>query len=150
MTTPDRSRWMHALLIASVAANVFLCAFLGVQAWQRQRLAERVAPPLAESFLNRLMGRLSPADQDVLRDAFSRRRPELAALQRQVREAMDRARADTARRPFDLAAARADIGAVRQRRGRITALYEEALLAALPRMSDEGRLALSQQRLTQR
>ncbi len=139
---------MRTLLVASLAANVFLCAFLGVQAWRRHRLAELGANP--ESVLPQVMERLSPADREVFRSAFSARFPELRDLRRQARAAVARVRAGMAARPFDAAAVRADMEALRQARLRISSLLEEGLVEALPRMSEEGRFVLSQQRIARR
>ncbi len=150
MATADGSRLMRTLLVTSLAANLFFCAWFGAQAWRRHRVAELAASPVAESILPQVLERLPPADRDVFRSAFSGRLPELRELQRQARAAMARVRAGMAARPFDLAAVRADMEAWRQARQRISTLFEEGLVEALPRMSDQGRLVLSQQRIVRR
>ena len=143
-----RLRW---ILVASMAANVFLVGFIGAEAWRVVRRGGGLASTaLTDVALPRILERLPPADGRLVGDAFARRLPELAELQRRAREAVERLRAEMARSPFDPEGVRAAMRELREARSRLSGVLEEILVDVLPRMSDEGRRILSEQRLLRR
>ncbi len=154
-----RMRWTHVAIILSVALNLFLVAFLGAQIWRLRHpggvLALATSRGLAtgavtQLVLRQLIEKLPPADAAIFRNAFAARLPEMIMLQRQSIEAMEQARTDIARLPYDNDKVRADLNAGRAARQKIGPLLEETLLDILPRMSEEGRRTLSEYRLLPR
>ena len=153
-TVNDSARWMRWALVLSVALNLFLVAFLGGQAW---RMAHRAATgrgpisaDLTERILPRLVAHLPPADGQLVQEAFAARLPELTELQRQSREALERARLGIAQAPYDEGRVRAELIAAQEGRQKLATIVEQTLLEVLPRMSQEGRVVLSEQRVLRR
>jgi uncharacterized membrane protein len=143
-------------MVLSLALNLFLVAFVGAQAWRARNTESMLLTASSEGgitahgILRQLADKLPPEDGRLLRDAFAARLPELATLRRQSVQAMDRVRDDIARRPFDADRTRADMRAAREARRNLAPVIEETMLDVLPRMSDEGRIALGQYRLAPR
>lgn len=152
-------RWIHWAVGLSIALNLFFAAFIGAQAW-RNRHPEGIFTvattgilargAIGEGVLKQLMSQLPADDGRILQDALGPKLPEVMAWQRHLAEAMERVRADIAQQPFDKDRLRADLLAAREVRQTISPLIEEVLLDALPRMSDRGRIVLSQYRLLAR
>lgn len=142
-------RWALLAIGFSVALNIFLVGFLLAQLWtgHTQPAPEALAP---REILRQLAEQLPAADVEHLRRAFSGRLPELVRARREVRAASERARADIAAVPFDAAKLRADLEATRAAREKLRPLIEQALLEALPQMSEEGRKTLGTYRLARR
>ncbi|MBN8875444.1 MAG: periplasmic heavy metal sensor [Rhodospirillales bacterium] len=143
-------RWRHMRWVIgiSLALNLFLLAFLGVQGY-RWRVAERqiVSGGLVEIAIDQVSSKLSPEDARILRSAFMSHSGELATLQRQWLLAVEETRRDIGAQPFDAAKFKADLQAVREARSRISPVIEALLLEAIPRMSEAGRQAISRYRL---
>ncbi len=143
-------RWRHMRWVIgiSLALNLFLLAFLGVQGY-RWRIAERqiVSGGLVEIAMNQVSARLSSEDAQILRSAFMPHLVELATLQRQWLAAVEKTRRDIGAQPFDIVQFKADLEAVRAARSRISSVIEEVLLEAIPRLSEAGRLSVSRYRL---
>ncbi|WP_316977396.1 periplasmic heavy metal sensor [Shumkonia mesophila] len=151
-----RFRWTYWAVGLSIAFNLFFAGFIGAQAWRHRHpeslLSEVIADGpvggvVVQAILRQIAEKLPPADGHILRGAFARKFPELVPLWRQSFQAVERVRADIAERPFDGDKTRTDMLAAREARQQVSPLIEGILLDALPRMSDEGRLALSQYRL---
>lgn len=143
-----RWRQMRWVIGISLALNLFLLAFLGVQGY-RWRVAERqiVSGGLVEVAINQVSSKLPPEDARILRSSFMPHLVELATLQRQWLRAVEETRRDIGAQPFDAAKFKADLQAVREARSRISPVIEEVLLKAVPRLSDAGRQAISRYRL---
>jgi uncharacterized membrane protein len=142
-------RWALLAIGFSVVLNIFLVGFLLAQLWSSH------APPDSEALaprevLRQLAERLPHADAEHLRRAFASRRTELAAARREARAASERVRADIGAVPFDSEKMRADLDAAHAARDKVRPLIEQALLEALPQMSEEGRRVLGQTRLVRR
>jgi uncharacterized membrane protein len=133
----------------SVALNIFLAGFLLAQLWSghAQPEPEALAP---REILRELTRQLPPADAEYLRRAFISRVPELVRLRREARTASEQVRADIGAVPLDTGKLRAAFEATRAAREKLRPLIEQALLEALPQMSDEGRRILSHARLVRR
>lgn len=142
-------RWALVAIGFSVALNIFLVGFLLAQLWsiRPQHVADELAP---REVLRQLAGELPAGDARHLRYAFAERLPQLAALRRDVRAATERVRDDIGAVPFDAEKLRADLDASRAARDKLRPLIEQALLEALPQMSEDGRRILSQARLARR
>jgi hypothetical protein len=148
------ARWGIAL---SIALNLFFAAFIGAQAWRLQQpeyphsiLARGLATgQVTQDLLRLLAKRLPPADARILQDAFAARMQEITAIQQAASEAMQQVRIDIGRQPFDPDRLRADLLAARATRQKISPIVEAILLDALPRMSNDGRLALSRHHVLQ-
>lgn len=136
-----RFRWVLAV---SLALNVFLAAFIGVQAW---RLHHVRGAMVAESLFKQIAERLPSEDRAILRRAFLVRAPSLMAAGARSREAMEQVRADIDHVPYDDAKLRADLEAAREPRQRMGQLVEEILLESLPKLSDQGRKVIGEYRL---
>lgn len=149
-----RTRWAYVAAV-SLALNGFCLAFIGAQVLRLRHpdkvLAvvggDRVGKAIAESIMAQLPGKLPDADGQLLRKAFAAKAPTLSALRIQLAEADEQVRADLARQPFDEERLRVSMVQSRAIRRQFGPLIEDMLLEVLPRMSDEGRLALSQYRL---
>jgi uncharacterized membrane protein len=142
-------RWALLAIGFSVALNIFLVGFLLAQLWSHHAQPEPEAPAPRE-VLRQLAERLPRSDAEHLRRAFTSRRTELANARRDARAASERLRADIGAVPFDAERMSADFDASRAARDRLRPLIEQALLEALPQMSEEGRRILSQARLARR
>jgi uncharacterized membrane protein len=141
-------RW---LLAGSLAVNLFLVAFVGVEAWRmRHPLSSGLAEGAVESVFKQIGERLPADDRTVLRRAFAARLPALIAAGRDSRDGLDQARADIEADPFDPAKLRADLEAARTARQRAGLLVQEVLLDSLPRLSPRGRKAIADFRLIAR
>jgi hypothetical protein len=150
----ERSRWAY-VAAASLALNCFFLAFAGAQqlrARHPERIlaivgSDRISGAIAESILAQLPEKLPRADGELMRSAFAKNMPDLITLRVQLAQADEQVRADVARRPFDNERLRADMLKSRMIRRQFGPLVEEMLLEVLPKLSDEGRLAISQYRL---
>lgn len=142
-------RWAPLAIGFSVALNIFLVGFLLAQLWSGhvQPVAEGLP---AREVLRQLAEQLPPADAEHLRRAFASRAPELVRIRREARAAGEQVRADIGAVPLDTEKLRADFEATRAAREKLRPLIEQALLEALPQMSEEGRKILSHARLTRR
>ncbi len=148
--TPSRLR---VILAVSIALNLFLVALVGAQRWravQVQRMAmpahslvegRGIADP--EGTLQEFLARLSPDDAAILQGAVRARLGDLLNARRDYVLAVARAREEIARDPVDPAAVREAIAEARRQRQRFGPLLEGILLDAVPRMTPEGRRALS-------
>jgi uncharacterized membrane protein len=134
--------------IASLCVNLFLVTFLAVAIMRYTHALSgggRVtADSATETLFQQLPRKLPPADARILRDAFAAKSQTLLHLKRQTALASERVRADIARQPFDIDLLRADLIKAREVRRQYGPLIEDALLEALPKMSQQGRTALSQ------
>lgn len=147
-TASGTPRRLRRILIASLAANVFLLGFIGAEAWRARHRGDGLgAGALPGAILPRILERLPPPDGRLLRDAFARRLPELVERRRGSRQATERLRVEIARTPLDPEGVRRAMREAREARARVGALVQEILVDALPRMSDEGRRTLGEQRL---
>ncbi len=142
-------RWALFGIGFSIVLNIFLLGFVLAQLWigHAQPAPEALAP---RDILRQLADQLPAADTEHLRRAFASRLPELVSARREVRAASERAHADVGAVPFDAAKLRADLDATRAARDKLRPLIEQALLEALPQMSEEGRKTLSTYRLARR
>ncbi len=143
----DRPWWVKALLALSIALNIFLVAFLFGQLWQAHSHHADGQTWSAREVLRQLERRLPEKDAQVLRHAFGSRAKQIGDLQREHRATVDRVRQDVGAAPLDLDKLRADLDASRRARDRLRPLVEQALLEALPQMSEAGRETLSRYRL---
>ncbi len=143
----DRPWWVKALIALSIALNIFFAAFLLGQLWQTRGHNTDVQAWPAREVLRQLERRLSDKDAQALRQAFVSRAEQIGELQRQHREAVDRVRRDVGAKPLDLDKLSTDLHASHQARDKLRPLVEQALLEALPQMSDAGRQTLSRYRL---
>ncbi len=151
-----RFGWTHWLLGLSIGLNLFFAAFIGAQAW-RIRHSEGFLPvtgsnslatgAIIGSIVQQIASKLPPDDARTIHDAFAAKLPELIALQQQSRQAIEQLRVDIVQRPYDNNKSRTDVLTAREARQKLGRIIEETLLEVLPRMSDGGRLALSQYRL---
>lgn len=149
-----RSRWAY-VAAGSLALNAFILAFAGAQTLRARHpekiLAvvgtDRVAGAIAASIMAQLPEKLPAADGELLRKSFAAKVPELAALRAQLSQADEQVRVDVARLPFDNERLRADLLKSRMLRRQLGPLVEEMLLDVMPKLSDEGRRAISQYRL---
>ncbi|MBW6400052.1 periplasmic heavy metal sensor [Roseomonas sp. HJA6] len=151
--TPRRLRVMVAM---SIGLNLFLVAIIGAQRWRAVQLERMAAPNVGaleaqvlrdpERGLGLLSAGLSERDSTILRDAIRIRLADLLVARRDFAAAVDLARSEIARDPVDLAALRESIERARRQRQRFGPLLEEIILDAVPRMSPEGRQALSRLR----
>ena len=142
-------RWALLGIGFSVALNIFLTGFLLAQLWSSHaRLAPETLAP--REILRQLAEQLPAADTEHLRRAFASRLPELIRIRREVRAASERVRADIGAVPFDARMLQADLEATRAAREKLRPLIEQALLEALPQMSEQGRKTLSNSRLARR
>lgn len=139
-------RWALLAIGFSVALNIFFLGFLLVQLWSShaQPAPEALAP---REILRQLAEQLPASDARHLRRAFADRLPELVRVRREARAANEQVRADIGAVPFDSEKLRADFEATRTAREKLRPLIEQALLEALPQMSEEGRKILSHARL---
>lgn len=151
--------WGRRAIVLSIALNVFLIAFIGVQIWRYRdptgflSLATTrsfASGEIAQTLIARLSDRLPPQDAALLRQAFVARLPDLVRLQRQSFEAVEQVRRDVGEPSYDDAKVRADMDSARASAQKIRPVVEEILLDVLPRMSPEGRKALSEIRLLPR
>ena len=143
----DRHRWTQLAAGLSVILNVFLIGFLSAQALLDHTPAPETPP---REILRQLGEKLPSADAEHLRRAFATRLPELARARRAARTASDTVHVEISAMPFDANRLRADLDASRAARETLRRLVEQALLEALPQMSDEGRQILSHYRLVRR
>lgn len=139
-----RLRWVLAV---SLAVNVFLVGFIGVQAWRLRHLR---ASAVVESVFKQVGERLPPDDRSILRRALQSKAPALIAAGRQSKEALEQVRADVGREPYDDAKVRTDLAAARDARQRMGALVEEILLETLPQLSEAGRKTIGDFRVLAR
>ncbi len=149
--TPSRLR---AILVGSIALNLFLLAIVGAQRWRAVQL-QRMAVPASsfveglgiqdtEDSLQEFVKRLSPDDTAILEKATRARLIEILNARRDFAAAVQRTRAEIARDPVDPTALRAAIIEARQQRQRSGPVLEGILLEAVPQMTLEGRRALAQ------
>lgn len=146
--TPRRLR---LILGVSLALNLFLLAFVAGQRWRAVQLERMVAIPAPEAQISpdpegalaRLGGVLPSADAAILRQAIAARLPELGAIRRDFAAAVDHARVEMARDPVDPAALGQAITEARRQRMRFGPVLESLLVETVPRLSPEGRRALS-------
>jgi hypothetical protein len=151
--TPGRLR---AILVVSIALNLFLLALVGAQGWQAAQLRREAMPAISalerqglqdpEGTLRRLGAELSRDDAAVLVGAARARLSVLLSVKADFALAVERAREAVARDPVDPASLRSAIAEARRHRQRFGPLLEDILLDALPRMTPEGRRVLSQVR----
>ncbi len=151
--TPARLRM---ILVASITVNLFLVALVGAQAWKAMELRRMAMPAISEferqglqdpeGTLRRLGAGLSREDAAILVAAAGARLDSLLSVKADFVSAVDRAREEIARDPADPAGLRLAIEEARSQRQRFGPLLEEILLDAVPRMTPEGRRALSQMR----
>ncbi|NKC31677.1 periplasmic heavy metal sensor [Falsiroseomonas selenitidurans] len=149
--TPERLR---AILVASIALNLFLVALVGAQGWRAVQLRRMAVPVISElerlglqdpeGTLERLGARLSRDDAAILVGAARSRLNALLSVKAEFLSAAARAREEIARDPVDPAGLRAAIAAARRQRQHFGPLLEDILLDAVPRMTPAGRQALSQ------
>jgi uncharacterized membrane protein len=154
-----RVRWARIGVAASIALNLFLLAFAGGQAWRLTRSgsllalstsSDFVSGVLAERLLRRITSVLPPADGRLVHAAFAPRMPEVIGLGRRAFLAVERAREDIGAKHLDLDKVKADLAAANDARQAIRPIVQGTLLDVLPRMSAQGRLALSQYRVLPR
>ena len=142
-------RWTLLAIGFSVALNIFLVGFLLAQLWSSH--AQPVAEGLpAREVLRQLAQQLPAADAEHLRRAFASRLPDLVRVRREARVSNEQVRADIGAVPFDAKKLSANFEATRAAREKVRLLIEQALLEALPQMSEEGRKTLSTYRLARR
>jgi hypothetical protein len=148
--TPSRLR---VFLGVSIALNLFLVALVGAQRWKAVQV-QRMATPASglierqgihdpEGTLQEFLARLSPDDAAILQGAARARLGELLNARRDFVSAVERTRAEIVRDPVDPTAIREAIAEARRQRQRFGPLLEGILLDAVPRMTPEGRRALS-------
>lgn len=142
-------RWALLAIGFSVALNIFLVGFVLAQLWSGHAHSppEALAP---REILRQLAEQLRPADAEHLRRAFASRLPDLVRVRREARAANEQVRADIGAVPFDAEKLRANFEATRAAREKVRLLIEQALLEALPQISEEGRKTLSTYRLARR
>jgi uncharacterized membrane protein len=142
-------RWTLLAIGFSVALNIFLAGFLLAQLWSGH--AQPVAEGLpAREVLRQLAQQLPAADAEHLRRAFASRLPDLVRVRREARAANEQVRADIGAVPFDAEKLSANVDTPRAAREKVRLLIEQALLEALPQISEEGRKTLSTYRLARR
>ncbi|GGJ35400.1 periplasmic heavy metal sensor [Neoroseomonas lacus] len=148
--TPGRLR---VFLAVSIALNLFLVALVGAQRWRAVHV-QRIAMPAVgllegrgiqdpEGTLQQFGAGLSSDDAAILRGAVRARLGELLNARRGFVAAVERTREEIARDPIDPVALREAIVEARRQRQRFGPVLESILLDAVPRMTPEGRRALS-------
>lgn len=148
--TPGRLR---VILAVSIALNLFLVALVGAQRWRAAQV-QRVGTPAAslvegrgirdpEGTLQEFVARLAPDDAAILQGAARARLGELLNARRDFVAAVQRTREEIGRDPVDPTALREAMAEARRQRQRFGPLLEAILLDAVPRMTPEGRRALS-------
>ncbi len=148
--TPGRLR---VILAVSIALNLFLLALVGAQRWRAVQVQRMAMPAVGlvegrgiqdpEGTLQEFVARLSPEDAAILQGATRARLGDLLGARRDFASAVQRAREEIARDPVDPTALRDAIAEARRQRRRFGPLLEGILLDAVPRMTPEGRRALS-------
>jgi len=142
---------LRVILAVSIALNLFLVALVGAQRWRAvQRMATSVSGLIEaqgmhdpEGTLQDFVARLSRDDAAILQSAARARMGELLKARRDFVAAVQRTRAEIARDPVDPTGVREAISEARRQRQRFGPLLEGILLDAVPRMTPEGRRALS-------
>jgi uncharacterized protein YhaN len=148
--TPSRLR---VILAVSIALNLFLVALVGAQRWRAVQVQRMATPAIGlgegrgmrdpEGTLQEFLARLSPSDAAILQAVARARLGELLNARRDFVSAVERARAEIGRDSIDLTALREAMAEARRQRQRFGPLLEGILLDAVPRMTPEGRRALS-------
>lgn len=157
MRMPDGGSRLTAWLIGvSIALNLFFAAFLGAQAWRAHHrgpeadIAGERGGAFAQGIIRQLAEKLPPADARLLRNSFLTRLPAILAAQAQALDGLERLRSDIAQEPLDMDKVRADMQPIQDGRQKSRAVVEEVLVEILPRLSPQGRQALSQYRFAPR
>lgn len=147
---------VRAVLAASLALNLFLMGFVGAQAWRRLHPGPSLdatvftrpgSGAIAQGYFRQLIRSLPAEDGRVLRSAFAARMPEILTLGARSLSDLERVRQAIGTTPFDPEQVKSDIATARQTRERLRTVIADALIAALPNMSQPGREALSRYRL---
>src|SRR3989304_4022202 len=118
------SRW---LLIGSLGMNLFLVGMIGALATRsyfvtpRPTAAER--PHTAAARIDRLAGKLGPADAEKLRTAFRTREAEAERARKALVRAVERLKTALRTQPFDKQQLRAAIAEVRT----VRTVYEQEM-----------------------
>lgn len=141
-----RTPSLRVLLIASLALNLFLLAFVAAQYWQGRSPSPPTSVAAGAAF-KQVAAALPPQDGEILRGAVAAQLPRLVVAQRGLRDAMATVRDEVRRDPVDTARLRAAIETARGKRMERMMVIEDILTEAISRMSEPGRQILSQFRL---
>lgn len=141
--------WRTRVLWASLALNVFgACLLATPLLWRHPHPPPR--PMSLEFMVRRMAHHLPEADAETLRAAMREGRPQFEA----ARERLEQARlavADTLRRePYDPRATAAALAVMQARLGELAGRFEESFVAAMTRLSPEGRAAMAGLMVTRR
>jgi uncharacterized membrane protein len=144
-------RPLRLALVASLAANLFLVAVVGGQQIRRYLAAPGELPvgfwspdgsPAPQ--VVQILAALPASDAALLREAIAEHRERLAAARADFARAMQAVRGVIAQTPVDAERLRAAIEEARRARQAFGPMLQAILVTAVPRMSEQGRLVLSQ------
>ena len=133
------------LLIASVCVNVFLASAFMVHLFMDAHEAGPPRRPIADQMIERMAKPLPDADAAIVWQLYRMHEAEARMAQSGFDIAWTASRRELANPSFDAAAFRREIVAVRRLRQAIGSVITEVFLEAVPRLSPEARLILSQQ-----
>lgn len=138
-------RLLPALLLASLAVNIFLGAVMATHLLRSFDGPPRHGgPPPPDVMLERMTRDLPEADAKVMREVFGKRQGQIDAGMIQIRQLPDRLRGTLLAEPFDPAA----LAAIWQETHTAQRQFHEQLSAAFieaaTRMSPEGRRKLAE------
>jgi uncharacterized membrane protein len=143
-------------LVASLALNLLLIAVVGGQQLRRLVAGFPVDEPVGfwsedgspTPAVAQILAALPTGDAALLREAIAAHREQLAGIRAEFARAMQGVRAEIARTPADAERLREAIETARRARQAFGPILQAILLAAVPRMSEQGRQVLSQYRLS--
>ena len=145
MTTAARNTASRRLLLSSLALNFFFIGIIGAFATRFHFAAIHPTgrPHTAAARIEWLAERLGPADAEKLRIAFHPRETEAEHTREAVGRAYERLRETLRAEPFDSGALRTTMAEVRAVRLIYEQTVHEIVIAAVPTLSHEGRIALA-------
>lgn len=128
------------LLLASLAANVFLGVVVGIHLSR----GPKGPPPRPERILDEMADILPAEDARILRAAMEAHRNDFIEPRDEPRRHHEQMRQALVAEPFDVEAFRRATSDFRAKRERMGAHIDDVLIDALPKISPEGRKRLAE------
>ena len=134
-----RDKTASVLLALSLGLNLFLGGWLVTQGFVPSHRDKFSVPP--EKAAETIAKRLPAGDGEILRHVIATHTPQLNAAHREAQEAMRHLRETIVAAPLDPAALRDAFEKMHAARQNERGLFADAIIVALPQMTEEGRQA---------